>query len=59
MTNMLMDTWRILHECSYFIEFIKPVEEKILNKRLVEFNKFKNTGAQMLDSIYHMTLKLF
>ena len=24
-----------------------------------EFNKFNNTGAQMLDSIYHMTLKLF
>ena len=23
-----------------------------------EFNKFKNTGARMLDSIYHMTLKL-
>ena len=23
-----------------------------------EFNKFKNTGAQMLNSIYHMTLKL-
>ena len=23
------------------------------------FNKFNNTGAQMLDSIYHMTLKLF
>ena len=22
------------------------------------FNKFYNTGAQMLDSIYHMTLKL-
>ena len=22
-----------------------------------EFNKFNNTGAQMLDSIYHMTLK--
>ena len=21
-----------------------------------EFNKFNNTGAQMLDSIYHMTL---
>ena len=21
-----------------------------------EFNKFKNTGARMLDSIYHMTL---
>ena len=23
------------------------------------FNKFNNTGAQMLDSIYHITLKLF
>ena len=25
---------------------------------LNNFNKFNNTGAQMLDSIYHMTLKL-
>ena len=24
-----------------------------------EFNKFNNTAAQMLDSIYHMTLKIF
>ena len=24
-----------------------------------KFNKFNNTGAQMLDPIYHMTLKLF
>ena len=24
-----------------------------------EFNKFNNTGARMLDSIYHMTLNLF
>ena len=24
-----------------------------------EFNTLNNTGAQMLDSIYHMTLKLF
>ena len=24
-----------------------------------KFNKFDNTGARMLDSIYHMTLKLF
>ena len=24
-----------------------------------KFNKFNNTGAGMLDSIYHMTLKLF
>ena len=23
-----------------------------------KFNKFNNTGAQMLDSIYHLTLKL-
>ena len=23
-----------------------------------EYNKFNNTGAQMQDSIYHMTLKL-
>ena len=23
-----------------------------------EFNKFSNTGARMLDSIYHMTIKL-
>ena len=24
-----------------------------------EFNKFNNTGARMLDSIYHKTFKLF
>ena len=24
-----------------------------------EFNKFNNTGARMLDTIYHMTLRLF
>ena len=24
-----------------------------------KFNKFNNTGARMLDSIYHMTSKLF
>ena len=24
-----------------------------------EFNKFNNTGARMLDSIYHMTLQFF
>ena len=24
-----------------------------------EFNKFNNTGARMLNSIYHMTLKSF
>ena len=39
----------LLYECSCFIEFIKQV---FRNK----FNKFNNTGARMLDSIYHMTL---
>ena len=24
-----------------------------------EFNKFNNTGVRMLDSVYHMTFKLF
>ena len=24
-----------------------------------EFNKFNDTGARMLDSVYHMTLKSF
>ena len=43
----------ILHEC--FIEFIKQVGEKLFLK---EFNKFSNTGARMLDSIYHLILKL-
>ena len=33
---------------------------KELGKRdeMQEFNKFNNTRAQMLDSIYHMTLRL-
>ena len=25
----------------------------------IEFNKFNNTGARMLDYIHHMALKLF
>ena len=33
--------------------------QSILSLFCNEFNKFNNTGAQMLDSIYHMTLKLF
>ena len=32
--------------------------DKILDKPRNEFNKFNSTGAQMLDSIYHMTSKL-
>ena len=27
--------------------------------RGIDFNKFNNTGARMLDSFYHMTLTLF
>ena len=30
----------------------------ILSPFRKEFNKFNNTGARMLDYIYHMTLKL-
>ena len=30
----------------------------ILSLFINEFNMFKNTGARMLDSIYHMTLRL-
>ena len=46
-----------------FIEFIKRVVEidkmrglpKIIYLFRNEFNKFNNTGARMLDSIYHKT----
>ena len=31
---------------------------KLRNRFFAEFNKFNITGADMLDSIYHMTLKL-
>ena len=31
----------------------------ILFLLLNEFNKFNNTGTRMIDSTYHMTLKLF
>ena len=31
---------------------------RILSLFRNKFNKFNNTGAQMLDSIYHMTLQL-
>ena len=31
--------------------------QSILSLFCNEFNKFNNTGARMLDSIYHMTLK--
>ena len=31
---------------------------RILSLFRIEFNKFNNTRVQMLDSIYHMTLRL-
>ena len=31
----------------------------ILSLSCTKFDKFNNTGARMLDSIYHKTLKLF
>ena len=33
-------------------------ELSILLRFCNKFNKFNNTGAQMLDSIYHMTFRL-
>ena len=50
-----------------FIEFIKRVGESdkrqclpsILSHFRNKYNKFNYTGARMLDTIYHMTLKIF
>ena len=36
----------------------KMLGSSILSLFRNEFNKFNNTGARMLDSIYHMTLRL-
>ena len=33
------------------LSILSPIRKK--------FNKFSNTGARSLDSIYHMTLKLY
>ena len=53
-----LHTWRILHECSCFIEFIKQVGEERYNARFAELINSNNTRAYMVDSIYHMTLRL-
>ena len=50
---------------SALIEFIKQIKEEIKCEACQafypffckEFNKFNNTRARMLDSIYHMTLR--
>ena len=43
-------------------EFRKSDKSRRLPRKLspflTEFNKFNNTGARMLDSVYHMTLIL-
>ena len=52
---------------SCFIEFIKRVGGKEIKCEACqafylffcnEFNKFNNSGARMLDTIYYMTLRL-
>ena len=48
------------------LNVLNELRKRDKNARLVEylslfhnkFNKFNNTGAQMLDSFYHMTLQL-
>ena len=44
--------------CSCFIEFIKRVGEKRFISFTQQFNEFNNTRARLLDSVYHMTLRL-
>ena len=36
-----------------------PGSKSILSLFCIKFYKFNNTGARMLDSIFHMTLLLF
>ena len=50
------DLLNILNELG--IRFKMRGLPSILYLFLNGFNKFNNTGATMLDSIYHMTLKL-
>ena len=54
------DRFRILHECSCFIEFMKRGKRRGMDLSLLRnaFNEFISTGARILDSIYHMTLRL-
>ena len=55
-----------MHECLCFISLVNDLGKSdkmrglpsILSFFRNEFDTFNNTGARMLDSIYHMTLKL-
>ena len=54
----------ILHECSCLVNLLNELSERDKMRDLpsiylfcTEFSIFNNTGARMLDSIYHMPLK--
>ena len=66
-----MDVQAVLHRGSYISAHVLLTLSNELGKRdkmrgfpsilspfRNEFNKFSNTGARMLDSIYHMKLRL-
>ena len=58
------ELWRILHERSYvLLNLLNKLEKteknaKFANHFIAVYAEFNNTGAGMLDSIWHMTLKL-
>ena len=62
----LFETQWILHECSFLLNLLNRLGKRdkmrglpsILSLFRSEFNKFNNIGARVLDSIYHMTLKI-
>ena len=57
---------RILHECSCLLHLFNELRKRdkmrglpnFLSLFCNEFNKFNNTGARMLASIYHMTFSI-
>ena len=54
-------TYMSIHVLSNLIKELRKRKQSlssILSLFCNEFNKLNNTGAGMLDSIYHMTLKL-
>ena len=63
---LLLQISRILHECSCLLNFLNELGKSdkiqgllsILSLFRSEFDRLDNIGAKMLDSAYHMTLKL-
>ena len=45
--------------CSQLVKMLITLVPRILSLFRNEFNKFNKTGERMLDSICHMTLKIF